>query len=86
MALKKYAEAVGPLEAFLAANPGGASLGGTITVTAVNVSRASGAANPPLTAKLSGFVLGQTLATSGVTGSASCTTTCAGRSVQLANW
>src|SRR5262249_12361387 len=35
------------------------------------------AANPALTATLSGFVLGQSLATSGVTGSASCTTTAA---------
>jgi hypothetical protein len=46
-----------------------------LTVTAVNVSRPHGSANPSLTAKLSGFVLGQKLATSGVTGSASCTTT-----------
>jgi len=46
-----------------------------LTVSAVNVSRPHGSANPPLTAKLSGFVLGQKLATSGVTGSASCTTT-----------
>ena len=40
-----------------------------------NKSRLFGPANPPLTATLSGFVLGQTLATSGVTGTASCTTT-----------
>jgi hypothetical protein len=46
-----------------------------LTVTAENKSRLFGAANPPLTATLSGFVLGQNLATSGVTGSASCTTT-----------
>ena len=46
-----------------------------LTVTADNQSRLFGAANPPLTATLSGFVLGQSLATSGVTGSASCTTT-----------
>jgi hypothetical protein len=46
-----------------------------LTVTAVNASRPQGSANPPLTSRLSGFVLGQKLATSGVTGSASCTTT-----------
>ena len=46
-----------------------------LTVTADDQSRLFGAANPPLTATLSGFVLGQTLATSGVTGQASCTTT-----------
>jgi photosystem II stability/assembly factor-like uncharacterized protein len=46
-----------------------------LTVTADDQSRAFGAANPPLTATLSGFVLGQVLATSGVTGQASCTTT-----------
>jgi hypothetical protein len=46
-----------------------------LTVTADDKSRLFGAANPPLTATLSGFVLGQTLATSGVTGTASCTTT-----------
>jgi len=46
-----------------------------LTVTAQNASRPIGTANPPLTAALSGFVLGQTLSTSGVTGSASCTTT-----------
>ena len=45
-----------------------------LTVTADDKSRLFGAANPPLTATLSGFVLGQTLATSGVTGSAACTT------------
>jgi hypothetical protein len=46
-----------------------------LTVTADNKSRLFGQANPPLTATLSGFVLGQTLATSGVTGAADCTTT-----------
>jgi hypothetical protein len=46
-----------------------------LTVTADDRSRLFGQADPPLTAKLSGFVLGQTLATSGVTGTASCTTT-----------
>jgi hypothetical protein len=48
-----------------------------LTVTADDQSRLFGAANPPLTATLSGFVLGQTLATSDVTGSASCTTAAA---------
>jgi hypothetical protein len=43
-------------------------------VTADHKSRLFGAANPALTATLSGFVLGQSLATSDVTGSASCTT------------
>jgi hypothetical protein len=46
-----------------------------LTVTANNVTRPFGAANPALTAKITGFVAGQTLATSGVTGSAACTTT-----------
>ena len=46
-----------------------------LTVTADAKSRLFGLANPPLTATVSGFVLGQTLGTSGVTGSASCTTT-----------
>jgi enterochelin esterase-like enzyme len=46
-----------------------------LTVTADNKSRLFGSPNPPLTATITGFVLGQTLATSGVTGSASCTTT-----------
>jgi hypothetical protein len=45
-----------------------------LTVTADNKSRTLGSPNPPLTATLSGFVGGETLATSGVTGSASCTT------------
>jgi hypothetical protein len=46
-----------------------------LTVTADPQSRLFGQSNPPLTATLSGFVLGQNLATSGVTGQASCTTT-----------
>ena len=46
-----------------------------LTVTAVDKSKDRGTANPPLTATLSGFVLGQTQATSGVTGAANCTTT-----------
>ena len=46
-----------------------------LTVTADDQSRLFGAANPPLTATLSGFVGGETLATSGVTGVASCSTT-----------
>jgi hypothetical protein len=46
-----------------------------LTVTADKVSRTQGVANPILTTTMSGFVLGQTLATSGVTGSAKCTTT-----------
>src|SRR5262249_17910934 len=48
-----------------------------LTVTADHKSRLFGAGNPPLTATLSGFVLGQSLATSDVPGSASCTTTAA---------
>jgi hypothetical protein len=51
-----------------------------LTVTADNQSRSYGSSNPPLTATLSGFVLGQDLATSGVTGTASCTTTAASSS------
>ena len=47
----------------------------TLTVTANNVSKAFGANVPTLTATISGFVNGQTLATSGVTGQAACTTT-----------
>ncbi len=47
----------------------------TLTVTANNVTKAFGAAVPTLTATISGFVNGQTLATSGVTGQALCTTT-----------
>ena len=47
----------------------------TVTVTADSASRAYGQPNPPLGASFSGFALDQTLATSGVTGSPSCTTT-----------
>ncbi len=50
-----------------------------LTVTANNASRPYGGANP-LSATLSGFVGGQTLATSDVTGSASCTTPANGTS------
>ena len=46
-----------------------------LTVTADPQSRQYNTANPTLTATLSGFVLGQSLGTSGVTGSAACTTT-----------
>ena len=46
-----------------------------LTVTADNQSRLFGQNNPALTATLTGFVLGQNLGTSGVTGQASCTTT-----------
>ncbi len=46
-----------------------------LTVTANNVSKAFGAAVPALTATISGYVNGQTAATSGVTGSPVCTTT-----------
>ncbi|MFY9583327.1 MAG: kelch repeat-containing protein, partial [Candidatus Acidiferrales bacterium] len=46
-----------------------------LMVTANPQTRAYGAANPTLTATISGFVNGQTLGTSGVTGTASCTTT-----------
>ena len=56
--------------------PGTVTVGpATLTVTANNVTKAFGAAVPTLTATISGFVNGQTLATSGVTGSALCTTT-----------
>ena len=44
-----------------------------LTVTADDASRAYGAANPTFTATLSGFVNGQDLATSGVSGLAACT-------------
>jgi hypothetical protein len=47
----------------------------TLTVTADNASRQYGAANPAFTASYSGFANGETLATSGVTGSPSLTTT-----------
>jgi filamentous hemagglutinin family protein len=46
-----------------------------LTVTAADASRAYGAANPSLTATVSGFVNNETLATSGVTGTGSATTT-----------
>jgi len=46
----------------------------TLTVTADNLSRTSGTANPPLTANYSGFVNGETLATSDVTGNPSLVT------------
>ena len=45
-----------------------------LTVTANPASRAYGVAEPPFTATLSGFTHGETLGTSGVTGSANCTT------------
>ena len=47
----------------------------TLTVTADAKSRPFGQANPQLTATISGFANGQTLATSGVTGSPACVTT-----------
>jgi hypothetical protein len=46
-----------------------------VTVTANNVTRPFGAANPALGATITGFVLGQNLATSGITGAAACSTT-----------
>jgi hypothetical protein len=45
-----------------------------VTVTANNVTRPFGAANPSLGATISGFVFGQTLATSGITGAPACIT------------
>src|SRR5262249_33811786 len=48
-----------------------------LTVTADDKSKVYGAANPALTASYSGFVNGQTLATSGVTGSPALSTTAA---------
>ncbi|MHB8512716.1 MAG: beta strand repeat-containing protein [Actinomycetota bacterium] len=48
-----------------------------LTVTANDASRLYGAPNPLLSATLSGFVLGQNLSSSGVTGSAACSTTAA---------
>ncbi len=45
-----------------------------LTVTADDKSRLYGAANPTLTTTISGFVNGETLATSGITGSAGATT------------
>jgi hypothetical protein len=47
----------------------------TLTVAAVSTSMTAGQAVPALTYTISGFVNGQTLATSGVNGSAACTTT-----------
>ena len=46
-----------------------------LTVTADNQTKALGGAVPALTATITGFVNGQTLATSGVTGQATCATT-----------
>src|SRR5262249_13766005 len=46
-----------------------------LTVTADNKSRAAGASNPTLTASYAGFVGGETLPTSGVTGSPALSTT-----------
>ena len=46
-----------------------------LTVTADDQSRAYGAANPALTATITGFKNGEILATSGVTGSPSLSTT-----------
>src|SRR5262249_25609961 len=43
----------------------------TLTVTAAGASKVYGSANPAFTSSFSGFVNGQTLATSGVSGSAS---------------
>ena len=47
----------------------------TLTVTASGATRAYGATNPAFTATDAGFVNLQTLATSGVSGAPSCTTT-----------
>ena len=57
--------------------PRGAAPGAlpALTVTADAKSRPFAVANPVLTATISGFVNGQTLATSGVTGQPGCTTT-----------
>ena len=46
-----------------------------LTVTADAKAKVYGSANPSLTSAISGFVNGQTLATSGVTGAPSCSTT-----------
>src|SRR2546425_1074870 len=46
-----------------------------LTVTANNQTKIYGSANPPLTVSYNGFVNGETLATSGVTGAPSLTTT-----------
>jgi hypothetical protein len=59
----------------LAANPTTfAVTPATLLVTASNAARTYGVANPPFTATFTGFVNGQTLASSGVTGSPSLTT------------
>jgi hypothetical protein len=59
----------------LAANPTTfAVTPATLLVTASNAARTYGVANPPFTATITGFVNGQTLASSGVTGSPSLTT------------
>ena len=47
----------------------------TLTVTADNKSKSYGSANPALTVTITGFINGETLATSGVTGSPSISTT-----------
>ena len=47
----------------------------SLTVTANNKTRAYGAANPTLDATITGFVNGETLGTSDVTGAATCSTT-----------
>jgi hypothetical protein len=58
-----------------AANNGGHTIGKAhLTVTADNKTRLYGAANPALTATVSGFVNGEVLGTSGVAGSGSGTT------------
>jgi hypothetical protein len=46
-----------------------------LTVTANSASRPFGLTSPPLTATIAGYVNGETLETSGLTGSAACTTT-----------
>jgi hypothetical protein len=46
-----------------------------LTVTANSVTKTQGDANPTVGATLTGFALGQTLGTSGVTGAPACTTT-----------
>ena len=46
-----------------------------LTVTADPKTKVQGSANPPLTATITGYVLGQNPATSGVTGAPDCTTT-----------
>ena len=46
-----------------------------LTVTVDPKTKVQGSANPPLTATITGYVLGQNAATSGVTGTPDCTTT-----------